>query len=206
MPKAAIHKPSTRRLIALSKQVSACRLCSAELAHEPRPVFAAGTQARLLIVGQAPGRKVHESGVPWQDASGKRLREWLSVSDEQFYDDSIVALLPMGFCYPGKGKSGDLPPQSICAPTWHDKLLAQMPNIELTLLVGQYAQQRYLPETAAMTLTERVKNWRSYAAIMPLPHPSPRNQPWLKKHAWFEAELVPELQIRVRQLLQAPGG
>ena len=150
----------------------------------------------------APGTKVHASGIPWDDQSGRRLREWLDVEDSEFYDESLFAIMPMGFCYPGKGKSGDLPPRKECAPLWHDKLLAQMPNIQLTLLIGQYAQKHYLKD-GFKSLTERVKNWQDIDSnILPLPHPSPRNQIWLKKNPWFEQELVPHLQTRISDLIR----
>ena len=150
----------------------------------------------------APGTKVHASGIPWDDQSGRRLREWLDVEDSEFYDESLFAIMPMGFCYPGKGKSGDLPPRKECAPLWHDKLLAQMPNIQLTLLIGQYAQKHYLKD-GFKSLTERVKNGQDINSnILSLPHPSPRNQIWLKKNQWFEQELVPHLQTRISDLIR----
>ncbi|GAA5193710.1 uracil-DNA glycosylase family protein [Ferrimonas gelatinilytica] len=176
---------------------SQCRLCADVL--EPRPVVQLGREARLLIIGQAPGLKVHHSGIPWNDASGRRLRQWLGMTPERFYDPEAVAIVPMGLCYPGRGRSGDNPPDRRCAPHWHARLLAQLPHIELTLLVGQYAQRYYLPGFS--TLTESVRNWRALApAQFPLPHPSPRNTLWLKRHPWFETELVPELQGRIRAM------
>lgn len=189
---------SASALIPLLNEVRACDLCAAELPLGPRPVVRASETARLLIIGQAPGTKVHASGIPWDDASGKRLRQWLQLSDSQFYDESHIAIMPMGFCYPGKGKSGDLPPRKECAPLWHAQLLEQMPDIQLTLLIGQYAQNYYGTDSYK-TLTERVQHWQDYpAGVIPLPHPSPRNQIWLKKNRWFEEELVPELQARIK--------
>ena len=154
--------------------------------------------ARLLIVGQAPGAKVHASGVPWDDASGERLRAWLSIDRETFYDASNVALVPMGFCYPGRGAAGDNPPRPECAPLWHAHLLAQLPDVRLTLLVGQYAQRAFLGARRQATLTETVEHAFDYLPdYLPLPHPSPRNLPWLKRHAWFERDVLPTLRERV---------
>ena len=189
----------------LLTRVRACELCAGDLPRGPRPVVRASVSARLLIIGQAPGTRVHESGIPWNDPSGDRLRQWLGWNKEQFYDDSLSAIVPMGFCYPGKGKSGDLPPRPECAPQWHKALLELMPTIELVLLIGQYAQKYYLPE-AKGSLTETVRSFRDYGPhYLPLPHPSPRNQLWLKKNPWFEAEVVPELRRRARQLAAAGG-
>jgi uracil-DNA glycosylase len=164
-------------------------------------VVQAGVAARLRIVSQAPGRKVHETGVPWNDASGDRLRAWLGLTPAQFYDPRKVAIMPMAFCYPGKAASGDNPPRRECAPLWHARLNAELPNIGLTVLVGQYALAHYLPDRKP-TLTDTVRAWREYLAAgwLPLPHPSPRNQPWFAKHRWFEAELVPQVQATVRAL------
>lgn len=175
----------------------------------PNPVLRAAATARLMIVGQAPGTRVHASGIPWHDPSGDRLRQWLQLEPELFYDESRVAIVPMGFCYPGKGKSGDLPPAPDCAPLWHDRLLAQLPALKMTLLVGAYAQQYYLPRTPAAaqaarneTLTQRVRRWRDFGPeYLPLPHPSPRNNLWLRRNPWFETELVPVLQERVGKAL-----
>ncbi|SHH98115.1 uracil-DNA glycosylase family protein [Ferrimonas marina] len=176
---------------------SGCRLCQDKL--EPNPVVQMGRNARLLIIGQAPGLKVHQTGIPWNDPSGRRLRQWLGMSPEVFYDADKVAILPMGFCYPGRGKSGDNPPDPRCAPKWHATLLGQLPKIELTLLIGQYAQRHYLGK--GRSLTETVQDWRACGPHrLPLPHPSPRNQLWFKRHPWFEQELVPELQRRIGQL------
>jgi uracil-DNA glycosylase len=190
------------RLDELCLQVAACELCAAHLPLGPRPVLRASHSARMLVVGQAPGTKVHASGVPWDDASGMRLRQWLGVEAEVFYDVTRVAIVPMGFCYPGTGKSGDLPPRPECAPQWHAALLAEMPAIELTLLIGQYAQAYYLAQRRKKNLTETVRAWREYEPrYWPLPHPSPRNNLWLKRNAFFADEVVPALQQRVRELL-----
>lgn len=187
----------------LLTQARACRLCEHALPHGPRPVLRAAASARLLIVGQAPGTKVHASGIPWDDASGKRLREWMGIPPEVFYDERKLAIVPMGLCYPGKGRSGDLPPRPECAPLWHPPLLAHLRKLELILLVGRYAQLYYLKENCKPTLSETVEAWREYLPrVLPLPHPSPRNQSWWLRRPWFEAELVPELQRRVARLLQ----
>lgn len=186
----------------LFERIRACRLCEAQLPLGPRPVIRGSEQSRLLIVGQAPGTRVHASGIPWDDASGERLRHWLALGKDRFYDESHIAIMPMGLCYPGRGRSGDLPPRPECAPLWHHQVLALMPNIELTLLVGQYAQQFYLGKSFRGSLTETVTDWRAFApTLVPLPHPSPRNTLWLKKNPWFEVEVVPFLRQRVAQLL-----
>jgi uracil-DNA glycosylase len=190
------------RLGELCLQVAACELCAAHLPLGPRPVLRASHTARMLVVGQAPGAKVHESGVPWDDASGVRLRQWMGLETEVFYDATRIAIVPMGFCYPGTGKSGDLPPRPECAPNWHGPLLAEMPDIELTLLIGQYAQAYYLKESRKKNLTQTVRAWRQYAPqYLPLPHPSPRNNLWFKRNAFFADEVVPALQQRVGELL-----
>ncbi|HVE10155.1 MAG TPA: uracil-DNA glycosylase family protein [Paraburkholderia sp.] len=194
---------SSNTLRSVLASARACNVCAPFLPLGPRPVLQVASQARILIVGQAPGAKVHDTGVPWNDASGKRLREWLGVTPEVFYDARHFALIPMGFCYPGRGKSGDNPPRPECAPLWMDKLLAYLRRVELTLLIGQYAQAHFLGGTRKATLTETVAAWREYepAARIPLPHPSPRNQIWLKRNAWFEAQTVPALRARVAALL-----
>ena len=181
-------------------EIRACQHCAATLPLGPKPVLRAGTSARMAIVGQAPGTRVHASGVPWDDASGKRLRQWLDLDSEQFYDESHIAIVPMGFCYPGKGKSGDLPPSPECAPLWHDRLFAQMPQLELVLLVGSYAQKHYLDHSRE-TLTQRVQRWSDFGPrYFPLPHPSPRNTLWLRRNPWFEEEVVPALRERLLQI------
>ncbi|MEQ9447328.1 MAG: uracil-DNA glycosylase family protein [Rhodospirillaceae bacterium] len=191
-------------LVKILKETRACTLCAKELPLGPRPVLRAKAGARLLIIGQAPGTKVHESGVPWNDRSGDRLREWLDLDSEAFYDENRVAIVPMGFCYPGRdAKGGDLPPRKECAPTWHPRILPLLTKIELTLLVGSYAQAFYLKKRRKGTLTDTVAAWRDYGpAFIPLPHPSWRNTAWLKKNPWFERQLVPELRKRVQALLR----
>ncbi|WP_010322780.1 uracil-DNA glycosylase family protein [Marinobacterium stanieri] len=182
----------------LLAEVRACRICEAQLPLGPRPVVQADASARILIVGQAPGLRVHETGIPFNDPSGERLRDWLGMTPEEFYDPRQVAILPMGFCYPGRGRSGDNPPRPECAPAWRQRLLDQLPNIELTVLAGRYAQEWHLGK--AVNLTERVRNWRNvWPEYVPIPHPSPRNNLWLRRNPWFEQELVPCLQQRVAQ-------
>ena len=188
-------------LVDLLADIRACRHCEQTLPLGPNPVVRASATARLLIVGQAPGTRVHASGIPWHDPSGDRLRQWLQLEPEQFYDESLVAIVPMGFCYPGRGKSGDLPPEPACAPLWHERLLEQMPNLALVLLVGSYAQNHYLGKSRE-TLTQRVQRWPEFGPrFFPLPHPSPRNNLWLRRNPWFETEAVPALRARVRQIL-----
>lgn len=189
-------------LTQLLDDIRACRRCADDLPCGPRPVVQAAETARLCIVGQAPGRKVHETGIPWDDASGRRLRDWLGLTPAAFYDPAKVAIVPMGFCYPGKAGSGDNPPRPECAPLWHGRLTALLPDIGLTVLVGHYAQAWYLGRSRRATLAETVRAWRDYlpSGFLPLPHPSPRNQPWLAKNPWFEAELVPHVRAAVRSL------
>jgi uracil-DNA glycosylase len=188
-------------LASLLTEIRACVLCAEHLPLGPRPVVQVHPLARILIAGQAPGRKVHETGVPFNDASGDRLREWLSMSREVFYNATQVAILPMGFCFPATGQSGDLPPRSECAPAWRTALLSHLKNIKLTLVIGQYAQACHLPNEAA-SVTEAVQAWRKNRPhTVPLPHPSPRNNLWLKRNPWFEKELVPVLRTRVSALL-----
>lgn len=185
----------------LLQEIQQCTLCLPELSHGVRPVVQINPTAKLLIVGQAPGRKVHESGVPFDDASGERLRLWLAIDRKVFYDPQQVAILPMGFCYPGTGKSGDLPPRPECVIKWRARVLVALPKIELTIVIGQYAQDYHLPKKYK-TLTETVKHWRDYQPkLLPIPHPSPRNNIWLRKNSWFEEEVVPELKKRVREIL-----
>lgn len=192
------------KLDRLLKKVRRCTLCAAHLSLGPRPVLRASTSARLLIIGQAPGTKVHETGIPWNDRSGDRLRQWLDVDRETFYDESQIAIVPMGFCFPGQDtKGGDLPPRPECAPEWHPKILPLMPNIGLTLLIGQYAQVRYLGDRRRGTLTETVKAWRNFLPDhLALPHPSWRNTGWLKANPWFERRLLPDLRRRVAKLVR----
>lgn len=188
--------PSCSSIVARAR---ACRLCAGHLAHGVRPVLQVHPRARILIASQAPGRKVHESGVPFDDASGERLRDWMGITRLVFYDAAKIAVVPVGLCYPGKGASGDLPPRPECAPLWQEPLLGCLPRLSLTLAVGGYAQARHLEPRA--TLTETVRDWRSYGDVMPLPHPSPRNNIWLGRNPWFERELVPELRRRVEAAL-----
>lgn len=185
---------------ALVRQIEACRLCERWL--DPRPVIRVSPTARLLIVGQAPGRRVHETGIPWNDPSGDRLREWLQLERSQFYNTAHIAIVPMGFCYPGTGRSGDLPPRPECHANWHQPLLDTLPEVKCTLLIGRYAQQAYLPEARKLTLTETVQRWRDwFPGYMPLPHPSPRNRRWLAQRPWFEEEVLPALRTHLRKLL-----
>ena len=167
----------------------------------PRPVLQFGPEAKILIAGQAPGRKVHESGVPFDDASGNRLREWLGITRDEFYDPKQVAILPMGFCYPGTGKSGDLPPRPECEPAWRRQLLEQLRSLEITVVLGQFAQSYHFGDKSS-SLTELVKSWRDHwPRMVPLPHPSPRNNLWLRRNPWFEVEVLPELRNRVAEII-----
>jgi len=185
----------------LLAEVRACRICAEALPHGVRPVLQAHPDARILIAGQAPGRRVHESGVPFQDPSGDRLREWMGIDASTFYDERRIAIVPMGFCYPGTGNSGDLPPRPECAPAWRERVLQALPAIELTLVLGMYAQGWHLPGPK-QTVTEAVAAWREgWPEVLALPHPSPRNQGWFRRNDWFEAEVIPALQARVGDLL-----
>lgn len=194
-------------LDALLAQVRACQVCAAHLPLGCRPVVQAGRGAKLLIVGQAPGRKVHDTGIPWNDPSGDRLRSWLHLDRETFYDPEQVAIIPMGLCYPGKGKSGDLPPRKECAPLWHERLFHALPNVRLTLLIGSYAQNYYLSKKSLSKMslskksgqmTQRVAHFADFLPrYFPLPHPSGRNVAWFKHHPWFEQEVLPELAVQV---------
>lgn len=189
------------KLSRLLAEARACRLCAAHLPLGPRPVLRARATARLLIVGQAAGTRVHATGIPFNDPSGDTLRLWLGLDREAFYDESRIAIVPTGLCYPGKGPSGDAPPRPECAPTWHPRLRAAMPAIELTLLVGAYAQAYYLGPRRGRTLAETVRNWKGFLPeFLPMPHPSPRNRLWLRNNPWFEAEVLPELRRRVKRL------
>jgi len=192
------------RLKNLLSEVRGCTVCAAHLPFPPYPVLRAAHTARLLIVGQAPGLKVQQTGIPWNDPSGDRLRLWLNLTHEEFYDESRIAIIPTGFCYPGKGKGGDLPPRPECAPLWHPKLRATLPDIQLTLLIGSYAQSYYLGEHAKGSLSDTVSAWREYLPrFLPLPHPSPRNIRWFKSHPWFGELVVPELRKRVATILNS---
>lgn len=197
------------QLEALLAQARACTHCEKVLPRGPRPVLRAHSAARILIVGQAPGTRVHETGIPWNDPSGVRLRQWLEVTPEQFYDPARFAIIPMGFCYPGRdARGGDFPPRPECAPLWHDRLLALLPNLKLILLAGAYAQRYYLGDRVHKTLTETVLHWRDFGPrFLPMPHPSPRNNLWLRRNPWFEADVLPTLRARVATLgINAPGG
>jgi uracil-DNA glycosylase len=190
---------------ALLSEVRRCKICEPHLPLGARPVLQLHPDARILIAGQAPGLKVHQSGIPFADASGDRLREWLGISEEVFYDPHQIAILPMGFCYPGSGKSGDLPPRPECAATWRSRLLNVLTNLRLTIVIGQYALRYHLPQEKG-NLTEIVKNWQQYfPEVIPLPHPSPRNNRWLKKNPWFESELLPTLRVTVKKALNESG-
>jgi len=199
--------PATDRSVTslprLLRDIRACTLCAARLPCGPRPVVQAHPAARVRIIGQAPGRRVHETGIPWDDASGDRLRDWLGLTREQFHDAARVAIVPMAFCYPGRGRSGDNPPSPHCAPRWHAPLETHLRQVRLTLLVGSHAQSRYLGARRKATLGDTVRAWREYlpSGVLPLPHPSPRNEPWRARHPWFERELVGELRALVRSVL-----
>ncbi|MEO8933347.1 MAG: uracil-DNA glycosylase family protein [Xanthomarina sp.] len=183
--------------------IKQCTICKDYLPLGPRPVFSAHKNSKIVIIGQAPGVKVHKSGIPWDDASGIQLRNWLGVSIEQFYNPENFAIIPMGFCYPGKGKSGDLPPRPECAPQWHKQLFEHMPQVELILLIGIYAQRYYLKDKAKKTLTETVRNFEVYLPFyLPLPHPSPRNRFWFTKNPWFKTDILPILKLEIQRLIK----
>lgn len=189
---------------ALLKEIRACAVCAHALAAGPRPVVQFGSRSRVVIIGQAPGARVHESGVPWQDDSGNRLRDWTGLTAGDFYDPAKVALVPMGFCYPGKGRSGDLPPRPECAPLWHDRVLATLKHVRLTLLVGSYAQARYLTK---QSLTETVRSFEDHGpAFFPLPHPSWRSGLWMRRNPWFEKDVLPALRAALGKALKGDGG
>ncbi len=186
----------------LINEIEKCKICEPQLLLGARPVLAAHPKSKIAIIGQAPGTKVHNSGIPWDDESGENLRRWMSIDNETFYDPEQIAIIPMGFCYPGKGKSGDLPPRKECAPLWHELLFEQLKELELVLLIGKYAQDYYLKEQAQKTLTETVKNFKTYLPNhFVLPHPSPRNNIWQAKNEWFGKEVLPELQAKVKAIL-----
>jgi uracil-DNA glycosylase family 4 len=183
-------------------QIRNCKQCEQHLEFGSNPIIAASPKSKLIIIGQAPGRIVHNTGIPWNDKSGDNLRKWLGIDKPTFYDKDIVALIPMGFCYPGKGKSGDLPPRHECAPLWHHKLFSSMTHAKLVLLIGSYAQDYYLGDQAQSTLTETVQQFKTYLPkYFPLPHPSPRNNIWQAKNKWFELEVLPVLKRHVRQII-----
>jgi uracil-DNA glycosylase len=186
----------------LLAEVRQCRACEAELPLRPRPVLQADSRARILIAGHAPGLRAHASGVPWDDPSGERLRSWMGLGNEAFYDARRIAIIPMGFCYPGRGPGGDMPPRRECAALWLDRLLAGMPHVELMLLVGRYSQRHFLGPRRKASLAETTAAWREYGPqYFPLPHPSPRNQPWIRQRPWFERDVIPVLRERVGALL-----
>ncbi len=192
------------KLKSLLTEIRACQVCATHLPHPPNPIVSAHANARLLLVGQAPGRRVNETGIPWNDPSGDALREWLQMTRDEFYDERNIAIVPSGFCYPGTGKNGDLPPRPECAPLWHPPLLKALPKIELTLLIGSYAQAYYLKARRKATLTETVANYAEYLpSFLPLPHPSPRNRLWLKRNPWFAEQVLPLLRARVAAALAA---
>ncbi len=192
------------RFVELAKEIRSCTLCSAHLPLGPRPVFQARPSARILVVGQAPGTAVHETGIPFNDPSGERLRSWMGVDKETFYNDKLIALVPMGFCYPGRAANGggDLPPRPECAQAWRQQLLGHLKKIELTLAIGRYAIDWHLTPEKRATLTQIVADWPKYwPHVVPLPHPSPRNTLWLRRNPWVEAELVPQLKGRIKKIL-----
>lgn len=187
----------------LLKEINQCLVCKDHLPFQPRPVVQFSPKSRLLIIGQAPGFKVQQSGIPWDDKSGDNLQNWLGVDKTIFYDPELIALIPMGFCYPGKGSDGDLPPRSECAPLWHSKLIKKMPDIKLTILVGQYAQLYYLGAKAKNTLTETIQHFKTYLpSYLPLPHPSPRNNIWQARNPWFAKQVLPVLRKKTQDILK----
>lgn len=190
----------------LVKQVRACTICKDVLPLGPRPVVQLSESSRILVVGQAPGRRVHETGLPFNDPSGDRLRQWMGVTRDTFYDEQKMAILPMGFCYPGTGKSGDLPPRPECADAWREALLTRLPDIRLTLLIGQYAHAWHLG-SRKRSVTDNVRAWQQHwPEIIPMPHPSPRNNLWLRNNPWFEQEVVPAMQARIAEVLGSDDG
>ena len=203
-----MEKSNIRRLATVStlvEEVRGCTICSEHLPLGPRPIFQLHPQARILVAAQAPGRKAHACGLPFADVSGDRLRNWLGISSETFYDPKRLAILPMGFCYPGTGTAGDCPPRPECAPAWREKLLRHLGNLQLTLVIGRYALDYHLPSAGA-SVTSIVQSWRERGpSIVPLPHPSPRNNRWLRRNPWFEDELLPHLRARVAEVLAMDG-
>jgi len=186
----------------LLHNISQCTICNAHLPSGPRPVATAHKNSKIIIIGQAPVTKVHDSGIPWDDQSGKKLRQWLNVTDAQFYNTENFAIIPMGFCYPGKAKTGDLPPRPECAPQWHEQLLYEIPKVQLVILIGAYAQKYYLKGAAKRTLTETVGEYKLYLPkYFPIPHPSPTNRFWRIKNPWFEELVVPELKKKIKEVL-----
>ena len=199
----ADSNPRQATLDSLVAEIRSCTICASELPFPPNPVLRVGTQARLLIVGQAPGRRVHETSIPFNDPSGDRLREWLEMDRETFYDSHRIAIVPMGFCYPGTGIRGDLPPRKVCADTWRERLMNAMPDVRLLLAIGQYAHRYHLGSACKGSLTETVRAWQDYAPrLFPLPHPSPRNNIWLKRNPWFLEQVIPELRVAFAEALR----
>ena len=197
-----VTSAASATLDALLDQVRGCRVCEAHLPLGPRPVLQAHARARILVVGQAPGRRVHETGIPWDDASGERLRAWMGVDARTFYDPAKVAIIPIGLCYPGRGDGGDRPPRRECATLWLAPLLAELTRVDTVLLIGSHAQRHFLGPRRKSSLAETTRAWREYAPrFTPLPHPSPRNQPWFVRHPWFESQVLPALRARVRALV-----
>lgn len=187
----------------LLKNIKQCDICKSHLPLGPKPVVTANKNSKIVIIGQAPGTKVHASGIPWDDQSGKKLRQWLNVSNKEFYNTKNFAIVPMGFCYPGKGKTGDLPPRPECAKQWHEKILETMPNVKLIILIGAYAQKYYLKDKAKKTLTDTVSDYKNYLPkYFPIPHPSPTNRFWRSKNPWFEDTIVPELQDYIKIIIK----
>ena len=187
----------------LIQEISNCRICESNLPLGPRPIIAAHPKSKIVIIGQAPGSIVHKTGIPWDDKSGENLRIWMGIDNKTFYDVNKIALVPMGFCYPGKGKSGDKPPRKECAPQWHNLLLSGLNKVELIILIGKYAQDYYLKDKSRNTLTETVKNYQEYMPkYFVLPHPSPRNNIWLAKNDWFKIQVIPELKLKIENILR----
>lgn len=191
----------SKEFASLLKDIRSCKICEEYLPLGPRPILEVSESARIMLIGQAPGTKVHASGIPWDDPSGKRLRKWLDLEEEVFYDTSKIAIMPMGFCYPGKGKSGDLPPRKECAEQWHDKVLSFTKNIELFLLIGSYAIKHYMPEAKNKSIKECIKTQSPNSKFRALVHPSPRNIRWFMKNQWFEEEYLPGIQREVKKLI-----
>ncbi len=191
-----------RGIKGLLQEIRACNNCAEHLPFAPRPIVSFSGESKIMVVGQAPGTRVHETGIPWNDPSGDRLRSWLDVSRDEFYDTRNFAIAPMGFCYPGRGKSGDNPPRPECAPLWMERIVNSLSARRMTILIGQYALNYFLSGRKKKTLTDTVRNWREYfPEYVVLPHPSPRNNIWLRKNEWFEREMVPELSGIVREYL-----
>jgi uracil-DNA glycosylase len=186
----------------LLEKIHQCSLCARHLPSGPRPVVQLSTLSKVIIIGQAPGRKVHDTGIPWNDASGKTLRKWLGVDEQAFYNPALFSIMPMGFCYPGKGISGDLAPRPECAPLWHEQIVQHFERKPLMLLIGQYAQRYYLARDSRLNLTETVRRYQNYLPqYFPLPHPSPRNQNWVKVNPWFTETILPDLRMQIQEAL-----